>query len=199
MVAKSAAACFARSHASSEEKGRPNVFHCPIGALGSKCPPCPTGGSMSIQNVLRLLQPTEHMVRANASAAAWRGFIRRISITTAGRCRQRESRRSKIAIPSRKTRSPKRSGFHIPSVRNPVAESTVCGRLRLDLDGSIRAAKRDLEKPRRTGGVWLAPVTPVGYLEAARPLACILRRPVGARSIGSRSRLVPLGTKEVKI
>ena len=29
---------------------------------------------MSIQNVLRLLQPTEHIVRASASAAAWWGF-----------------------------------------------------------------------------------------------------------------------------
>ncbi len=57
---------------------------------------------MSIQNVLRLLQPTEHMVRANASAAAWRGFIRRISITKAGRCRQLQSRRSKISSPNRK-------------------------------------------------------------------------------------------------
>ncbi len=30
---------------------------------------------MSIQNVLRLLQATIHMIRANASAAAWRVFM----------------------------------------------------------------------------------------------------------------------------
>jgi hypothetical protein len=34
----------------------------------------------------------------------------------------------------------RRTGFHIRSVRNPVAESTVCGGLGLNLDGSIRDA-----------------------------------------------------------
>jgi hypothetical protein len=36
-----------------------------------------------------------------------------------------------------------RSGLHISGDRNLVAESTVCGRLGLDLDGSISSAKRD--------------------------------------------------------
>jgi len=44
-----------------------------------------------------------------------------------------------------------RGGFHIPCVRNPVEESTVRGRPGLDLDGSIRAAKRDLEKAKAQG------------------------------------------------
>jgi hypothetical protein len=44
----------------------------------------------------------------------------------------------------------RRTGFHIPSARNPVAESTVWRGIGLDLDGSTRAAKRS--KPKRTGG-----------------------------------------------
>jgi len=45
---------------------------------------------------------------------------------------------------------------------NLVAESTVSRRLGLDLDGSMRATKSDLEKPRLTGGaIWLAPIAAV--------------------------------------
>lgn len=69
-----------------------------------------------------------------------------------GSVRQSAGRAKGLTCVSRAVRNTakadsQRTGFHIPSVRNPVAESIVCGRLGLDLDGSIRATQRDLEKP----------------------------------------------------
>ena len=47
---------------------------------------------MSIQNVLRLLQATKHMMRANASAAAWRRFMDAVYHKAKGRNTVRPSR-----------------------------------------------------------------------------------------------------------
>jgi len=62
----------------------------------------------------------------------------------------------------------RRTRFNIPSVRNPVAESITCGRLELDLDGSIRAANRGLEQPRRTSRDHLVGANTVGRISRSR-------------------------------
>jgi|HubBroStandDraft_6_1064221.scaffolds.fasta_scaffold93798_1 hypothetical protein len=62
----------------------------------------------------------------------------------------------------------RRTRFNIPSVRNPVAESITCGRLGLDLDGSIRAANRGLEQPRRTSRDHLVGANTVGRISRSR-------------------------------
>lgn len=65
----------------------------------------------------------------------------------------------------------RRTGFHVPSVRNPVVESTAFGRLGLDFDGSVRAAKRDLEKTKCAGATRLAQIAAVEDLEASSEFA----------------------------
>jgi hypothetical protein len=60
----------------------------------------------------------------------------------------RARRRAKRMGERHRRPDPQRAGLHIPSARNPVAESTVCGRLGLDLDGSTSSAKHSLEARR---------------------------------------------------
>jgi len=57
----------------------------------------------------------------------------------------------KLSAKHRKTANRRRTGFHIPSVRNPVAESTACLRLGLDLDGSTRLRQTWPRRARASG------------------------------------------------